>query len=513
MGMTRSRIRWTWTASLAVLTLLTVAGEAQGQAALLLEPHAGAIRWSGAYDRDLEGLLGGRATLQLTRGFAIGAHYARGFDYEERELTPLQLYGADVTIGLPTLGAVLPFMLVGAAETGNVESEQEPGLAGPAPDLRAVTLGGGFRVPLSGRLSLELTARDLVTSTDGDWPWEVSEFDEIRHNVVFSAGLGFRIGRTATAAGPVAAPPASPPPAPARTPERVIEPPPTAVRDAVSDTFVRIPVPREGEIYIRYGPGESRLNAPQTLTAAPVEAGLLRQLIREELAAAGAVPGSTLTESQLRELEARVIRAVDEIVTRRIREEMEILRRQISADLRDEVARRPLLPAPGPARPGVPRPAAPPPAGVRIGSDAFLFSGASLPAPIQLLLGARYDAGPASARLPALRLMPELSAGVGDGGAAVMVAANLVYGIPALALARTAIRPHVSLGMGILGTIGNVVGYGRAEGVLNFGYGLTVEPEPRSRFALPPGVGIFIEHQGVDLFDNHRLLLGVRRSR
>jgi hypothetical protein len=476
---------------------------ASGQVSLLFEPHGGTIRWSGEFDRRLEGLIGGRVALQPSRHFGIGFHYARGFDPDERNLTPLQFYGGEITAGVRPLGAVTTSLLLGMAETSNIEAAEGEEPLDPAPALRGVTLGAGLHVPLVRRLSLELAVRDLLTTAAGEWPWAAAAFGDIRHNLVFTGGLGVRVGRRAPAPFEVVAPPA---PRAARSPvDQVLVPAQGAIRDAVSDTFVRIPVPREGEIYVRYGPGESRL-APSATGSPGAETGLIRQLIREEMGLPGtaSAAGSPLTEAQLRELELRVIRTLDEVLTRRIREEMELVRRQLSADIREIPRNQPLLLQPGP-----PLQLALPRERTRL----TLFGGGSLPAPLQLLAGARADVGAVSRRVPWLRVAPELSLGAGDGGATIMGTGNLIAQLPFVGIGAAVVQPHGGLGLGILGSVGDVSGAARAEGVLNFGLGASIQPSPYSRLRLRPGARIFIEHQGVDLYRTHRLLLGVRTAR
>jgi hypothetical protein len=490
------------TSVVAALLLLGSAHTAPAQVSLVLEPHAGSFRWSGEFDRPLEGLLGGRATIEPSRYFGLGIHYARGFDIDQRELTPLQLYGVELAARVGALGSVRPSLLVGLAGTSNVDAAEGVDITDPAPSLRGLVVGGGMRVPLLRRASLELAVRDLLTTVDGEWPWAVREIGDLRHNLAFTGGIGFRIGRDPAPSPPAVAPPV----VSVRPADRVIEPAPGVIRDAVSDTFVRIPVPREGEIYIRYGPSEGRVGEPLRSGAEVADARLIRQLIREELGLAGttAAPAAQLTEAQLRELEARVVRALDDILSRRIREEMDLVRRQLSADIRQLPADRVVV-YPGREVPALRQP--------RERPELTVFGAGSLPAPLQAVVGARADVGPVSPRLRWLRVAPELSIGAGDGGVTVMTTGNVIFHFPALTVGRSTVEPHTMLGLGILGSIGDVYGAARAEGVFNFGVGASLEPSPTSRLRLRPGSRIFVEHQGVDLYRTHRFLLGVRYTR
>ncbi len=490
-------------ALLVVLATLLGPTHARAQAALVVEPFGGYLRWSGEFDRSVEGLIGGRFALEPSRHFSLGLHYARGFDPDERNLTALQMYGAEITAGVRPLGAFTTSLLLGVAGTSNIHGADAGEVLDPAPELRGVVVGGALHVPLLRRFSLELALRDLLTTAEGEWPWTAGDFGDIRHNLALTGGLGVRVGRRPRPPGELLVPPPAAP-APAAG-ERVLSPAPGAVRDAVSDTFVRIPVPREGEIYVRYGPAESRLAPRADARGEETEASLIRQLIREEMGLTGtAAPRDQLSEVQLREMEARVVRALDEILTRRIREEMDLLRRQLRADIRELPLQQPLV---------LPSGAALQLAEPRQRMELTFFGGGSLPAPLQLLAGVRADVAAASPRVRWLRVAPELSIGAGDGGATLMATTNLVAHLPVVGLGTTVVQPHTALGMGVLGSIGDVTGAARAEGVLNFGWGATLRPAPGSRLRLPPNARLFLEHQGVDLFRTHRLLIGMRATR
>lgn len=117
--------------------------------------------------------------------------------------------------------------------------------------------------------------------------------------------------------------------------------------------------------------------------------------------------------------------------------------------------------------------------------------------PTQAVAGLRLDAGPLPLGLP-LHLVPEAAFGFGEGDRSILVAANLRYSFgpvfPAYGLS-----PYLLAGAGILDAEDT-------SGVLNVGAGLATDISG-SPFGRTVG---FLEYQGVDLFDQHRILAGLR---
>lgn len=183
--------------------------------------------------------------------------------------------------------------------------------------------------------------------------------------------------------------------------------------DLRSDTLVVLPVPRQGELYVRYGSPSvaSTFVPPPDLT----DAEALRRLIREELVrlspAARRAPTpadvpagqGAISEVQMELLERRIaewvteavaerlVARLDAVVAHRVQEEGELLRRV----LRDQIARS-LTSA---ELPDVRRASAADLVGVRVRQNPFTptavigYTGAVVE-PTQVLLGARVDLGP-----------------------------------------------------------------------------------------------------------------------
>jgi hypothetical protein len=133
---------------------------------------------------------------------------------------------------------------------------------------------------------------------------------------------------------------------------------------------------------------------------------------------------------------------------------------------------------------------------------AFLYSGATVSDGGQLLLGGRLDFGAISPRFSAIRLVPELAFGFGNGGTSTYLAANAMYEFGRLAR----FRPRVGLGAGLLNFSGPVGSRDGLDVVITPSYGVSIP------FGALRGVGtpeLVVEHQGVGWFDLNRLIVAL----
>ena len=93
--------------------------------------------------------------------------------------------------------------------------------------------------------------------------------------------------------------------------------------------------------------------------------------------------------------------------------------------------------------------------------------------------------------------MPEVAVGFGEGSTSLLAAANLQYTLGGLFF--SGLSPYVSAGLGVLSRDGT-------KGVVDVGLGLAADVD-RSPFGRTVG---FVEYQGVKLFDESRVLVGLR---
>ena len=435
-------------------------------------------------------LAGARLGVDLADFFGIRGFYWRALNDDHNGVAPLQGYGAEAQLNLNSGRGITPFLVAGLGRVDFMEGfENEAG--DPLGDQDAVILGGGARLDL-GRVGVMAAARSYLFQA-GD-----SLSDDLRSNLQLSAGLTFRLGRAGRRAPAAAAP-------------RIVRETPDTVyvtregevraerRGDDGQQFVTIPVPREGEIYLRYGPADSasggrrpgregagvttgELELMRRQVLADLEPMLrelmaaerleLRELVRDELQRIGAAGLTPEAEQRLLEnLEARVALRVQERIG--------------GTGTTVRPARRPGF------SPRVE------------GWRAYL--GGNLDRPRQFLLGGRLDLGPLSPRNPALSVVPELAIGGGDGGVSVLAAANLQYDFSALRLGGAPFQPYAYGGLGFLALTDPTAGRAKREAVLNLGYGASFPMPGRT-----DGPRLFLEHQGIDFFDLNRLLLGIR---
>jgi hypothetical protein len=450
---------------------------------------------TGLRDQDLAGV---RLGLDLRDYAGISGFYWRGIDRENSKAAPVQAYGAEAQLNLNSGRGLTPFLVGGAGRIDFLEGYADSAAAMPE-DINALIAGGGARLDL-GRVGLVGAVRSyLFESRDED-------SEDLRSNLLWSAGLSFRLGSSGRRAAVAAAPTVI-----RQTPDTVYvsrDPAAQPARGAAardeSERFITIPIPREGEIYLRYGPADSSgvnrrpaVNGPPMTDAQvndirrqvladlePVLRGLMaeqreqmRDLIRTEVARVGAAGLSPAEEARM----------------------LELVEARLALRLRDELARAGVEPgvAPAPAPEGSgfdPRPRA-----------WWPYAGGNLDRPRQFVVGIRTDLGPLSASRPALRLVPEAAIGFGEATNSVMIAGHFQYDLDTVTLRGTSIIPYGYAGPGFLFLGDPPRGRAKTEAVLNFGYGIVVPVPNRG-----PRPRVFIEHQGVDLFDLNRLIIGLR---
>jgi hypothetical protein len=445
----------------------------------------------GGGDIDVAGVLAG-----IDLGAYAGLHgfYWRGVKTNPLAAADVQAFGGEAQVNLNVGNGLTPFLVGGVARLDFLDPED--GAAQPD-DRTMPIIGAGLRLDV-GRLGLQGAVRSYVTQTDG----EGGSDGDLAHSPLVTVGAAFRLGRRGRAPRVAAAAPRE---------VRTVRGDTVYVvrRDTAyaSDNFVSIPIPTEGEIYLRYGPSQgSRVaGAPGAASAAtplddaalerlrqqiladlePLLRGMLAaeraemsDLVRRELSAAGA----GLTP----EAEERLLDRIDAMVALRVRDEL--ARATLNGDT--------LVAAAAPVE----------------REDRFVprfgalrpYVGGNLDRPHEFVAGVRLDLGPFDPARPAIRLIPEAALGIGQGGTSVMLAGNVAYEASALNVRGTPVQPYGYAGAGFLFFGDPPAGRPKTEAVVNFGYGAAVPVPYRSRGEL------FIEHQGIDLFDLNRLLIGVR---
>jgi len=498
-----------------------------------------------------------------TTGERIGDDLAGGFEN-------IQMYGSELQLRL-NLGlgrGFVPYARVGGGYL-DVQADYTDDLAEGAvvPDDRFFGItGAGLEVPVTRSLKLSGGVRGLLMSNPN--VVQAGDAGDLYGSAMYSAGIEFRLGGGGDgddgppdrpAPGLTSAPAARSAPTQdtasarpggearaARRPEqpddltsferrlltrvdsleRVLEgdtaqtrPSPTTRPSNVTDRSVTVPVPEEGEIYVRFGGDRpaQRSARPDTAASRPgrtaawltdaqirrrVERALQQQLRQQQGADSAQANVEQVVDralrNALRNQQQRTAQEGQSQQIQRLQREIEQLRQDLRAQ-QSEPATTQSQPSPtadeGPASPPFyrnllnrPLTYLVPITGFRTGGNLSQF---------QIGVRGDYRIQPSSK----FHLIPELTFGVGDGeGLSPNLLANVGYSffrdrVPALT--GVPLQPYVGAGLGIASTGGFTF-----EPVLNTMIGTDYRVRGRQ--------AVFLEYSTLDLGDAHRIHLGYR---
>jgi hypothetical protein len=576
-------------------------------AAITVEPIGGRLDFADELNLARQNLLGVRAGLDLNRLVGVRGFFWRGINEDFNEATPIQGYGGEVQLNLGAGTGIVPHLLAGAGQINFREGYTDLGGAVPT-DRTALILGGGVSFSLSERLRGNASVRDYIIGVSEEFG-DVRRTDQLLHSLLLSAGLSFAVGGRTFDPARVEQPVLTDlealrlenerlrreaeaealrrenerlrqfalgePVQGQRVQERVVvvdtmvievdavtgdtvarylrpaDPAPAAAAPAAPQRTMVVPIPEQGEIYIRFGePGNGlpiRIQegaaagvptapaAAAGVPAAPAAAAggvgalspaqlstLIRDAVRDEVRlqtgalAAPAAPGTGLAEAQrLDLLEQRLLQRIDNTLARQLAAQDRRLA-QLEGALRGRAGqttvivpeRQPIVVAPPPAGYVDPRFAPPvvdprdplsyvaePPRSRFEPRYIRPYMGANVNNPTQFVFGSRLDLGPVIDDIP-LFLVPEAALGFGDDVTSVLVGGNLQYEFnPVAALA--AATPYVHVGLGLWHA-------DRTRVLGNYGLGASFPVG-----VTPAGpIRIFVEQQGLGLFGRMRLLVG-----
>ncbi len=535
---------------------------------LPIEPFVGRLEFD-------ESALGHQWFLGLRSGIDIGqyiglrAFYMKGVDDRFDGTAPIAVYGGEAQFNFNANRGPAPFLIAGAGRLDFGSEYRDANGVVPA-DRTSLILGAGLGIRLTDRLRLKAAARDFI-NTDNDLT-DASLTSELRHNLLLSAGLTFAIGRSrssaddeqrrdrendevardrdrddrdrnyrdrddrdrnvrgrddherrdrrrgddirqtacdSTARRTPCSMDAEARDRAGRTDRDRREP-----DSYVSDKQATFPVPTEGEIYIRYGKaGESRRPDGRHAEDSTRRERAERELEprRVEVTPRGVDPVPVPRSDSVRVDDRAPARADSQAALRQRADSI-----RIAALVRDSIRAaeaRPLAEQPQPA-PAI-EPARRDDEGgmMALGMRARnpeLYGGFALDSPNQLVFGGLIDLRRPGSTGP-LSFMPEVALGFGDGGTSLLLAGNVALRLPTFGVGRTAtITPRARLGLGLLRFSGSVDGGSGTQGVLNFAYGVTTNALGVGGFGRPL---VFFEHQGLDLFDFNRLVIGFQWHR
>lgn len=566
---------------------------------------AGRVQFDGSTNLERQSFIGARTGIDFGRLIGLRGYYWRGTSDRFDHAQPIQSWGGEAQFNLSPASGIAPYLIAGAGEL-DFHSGYRNRAGDPMEDKTMLIVGGGLRFGITDKVRLDVAARDYVLAEATDIQ-DVSSTKQLKSNWAYTAGVSL------TLFGPRGGPGSSPrPPVEMEgAVQTATDPRAVALRDTVrmlrdsltrtlgttqvraarpdslvetrqqpgtrapapgapsSTTYVSarsiaVPVPQEGEIYVRYGPPEENppvrgMGDPLIAEAYDVPLGApgpaavraaIRDIVRDELErdrtrldplsrtdTSRALRGGP-TEGQIVLLERRIAEQLDRRLAEQSQAQREMLRALISQEMARqrtdadaisaEVARA------VDARLGEPqRPAAPQPTVIvrqdtvradsanvttvttvrtevesRIAPWARAFygySGVATRGGTQFILGARVDLGSLFRNFTAVALVPELALGFGAGATTSLFAANAQ-----LRIARIwDVAPYVTLGVGLLNHTAPIEGREGVDVVLNPGVGTQLTfPSVRNTLGLG-SAGMFVEYQGVDWFDVSRLLAGL----
>lgn len=520
-----------------------------------IEPFVGRVDFDDKNGLKNQELVGLRTGVDLGRLVGIRGYYWRGVEKDFDDTDGIQSYGGEAQFNLNAGRGAVPYVVAGVGQLDFMNGFRDP-LEMSRDDKTMLILGGGVGFTLGSRFRVDVSARDYIMS-ETVAAEDVATTDELSTNWMLSAGLRFSLGGGGGQTEPKPRPRPRPdePMAPMSEAPPAVEAsadtsavhasaPDSAVIDSTetsaefsrvrgqtpalsestktgdglpparnyqSDRIIAIPVPIEGEIYIRYGrPGGVNIEPRRTGRDAPSAAGLQGSVIAPpgaethlsehaegdsipaELNAIGVARQPAVSASDLAQMEERLARRIDGRMDR-VETEIRSLQgaalersggaiiddtgeRTVSSDTEVGLEDKPYQWSAAAIRP---------------------YTGANLDDPTQGLFGAKVDMGPVT-RDSDFHFLPEIVLGLGSDMTTFMVAGNLEYQFRDVT-ERGSWSPQVGLGFGVLNS--NTSGDSHSEGVLNLNYGVTAK---LNRFVL------VAEHQGVDLFDLNRFLLGLR---
>lgn len=504
-----------------------------------VEPFVGVLRYDGAHRLpDLE-VAGVRAGIDFSPVFGIRGFYWRGVNDDRDGPAPVAGYGGEAQFNLNTGAGVSPYLIAGAGQVDYRDSFRDS-LGVSRDDKTAFIVGGGASFRLTDRLRVNGAIRDYIMTMDETLE-NVANTRDLTHNTMITAGLTISFGGHSS------------PSSAQRGRERDAEVRELkAERDrALRDREGRDRDERDRDVRDRALRDRDRRDMPDSMrmmrdsigtllrAPAPGYASPDRQWITVPVPVQGeiilryGVPASMPRTERMEQRERmdrleRVVRTRgDSVVVRRdtvmmapamppaamppaadISAELRELERRLSA--RIDALQVPAAPAAMPAMAPVIAPAVAPavdrnatPVFERLTrtrvSDLRPYVGVGFnDGDTQVVFGARADLGPITPS-SGFHFMPELAVGFGGDGTSVLAFANVQYAFGSVG-GTSAFRPYATLGAGVFSP--TVLG-------LNTAIGSSYVTRRTSGTPLV----LNLELQGINLFNETRVLFGVSRNR
>lgn len=494
-----------------------------------IEPFVGRLRYDGAHNLpDLE-IAGVRAGIDFSPVFGMRGFYWRGVNDDRDGPAPVAGYGGEGQFNLSTGAGVTPYLIVGAGQIDYKDNFADS-LGMSREDKTAFILGGGASFRLTDRLRVNGAIRDYIMTTDDNLD-NVATTGDLTHNTMLTAGLTISFGGSSTPSSSERAreyeaelralraerdredrlrdmrerelmmrnDSMRDPRAGRMTTDTVrlyrdslmiMRRLPTDRGAASEGRWITIPVPTQGEVILRYGlPPRSGADSVLIRRIDNMEVRRDTVMMPSSTPPSGTPPSNDFV-AELREIERRLSARIDAL--------------QRPATMPNVTMITPA--APGAAAAGetvvVDRNAMP--VFQRLQqtrtSDLRPYVGLGVDgSDVQFIVGSRADLGPVRPN-SGWHFVPELAVGIGEGDLSVLAMANAQYAFGAVG-GTSALRPYLTAGAGIYSP--TVLGVNTAVGAA---YSLRPSGSDKPLF-------LNVELQGINLFNETRILFGLSRSR
>lgn len=502
-----------------------------------LEPFVGRLKYASEHNLPNLEVAGVRTGIDFSPVFGIRGFYWRGVNDDRDGPAPVAGYGGEAQFNLSTGAGLLPYLIVGAGQI-DYKKDFTDSLGVPRVDKTAFILGGGASFRLTDRLRVNGAIRDYVMTVDDNLD-NVASTGDLTHNTMITAGLTISFGGKSTPSiqqrerelaaerqalreererndrrreardrdgmrEPAGRGQWDRDPRAERAREDsmriqrdsiimsgrapMVQP---MVRGGAPDgRWITIPVPAQGEIILRYGV-PPRAGAGDTATTRRMDSTTTRRDTVVMPSAAPASPPTGDLSVELRELERRLSARID------------ALQRPATAAPSGAPNITVIAPTEPGARDTVVTDRYATPVFQRLqstrASDLRPYIGLGFDdGDVQFILGSRADLGPVRPN-SGWHFTPELAVGFGQGDLSVLAFANAQYAFGSIG-GSTALRPYATIGAGVFSP--TVLGVNTAVGS---SFAL------RSSSAKP--LFLNVELQGINLFNQTRILVGLSRSR
>ena len=256
---------------------------------LPLEAQAGLLRFDDAFGLDDQPTVGLRTGLDLGPYFGVRGQVFKGVTDGFGDFRGIWGWTGELQFNVGKVTGASPYLLLGMGQTRFSDDYRlETGI--DLADQTALVAGAGLGVPLDDRTRLTVALRDHIT-TSGTLD-QASSTSDLRHSFSLSGGISVLLfGRREARHEPVV--------------PRAEE---ADSGDYRSGRLLAIPVPKEGEVYVRYGPGGRTLPVGGVVDSAAVGAAIQAELIR--MVGEG---GVALSDSARAALQGRVLERLEAI--------------------------------------------------------------------------------------------------------------------------------------------------------------------------------------------------------